>query len=126
MELSPPPFFTFIVVGAGSSGMMLVHELANHHTDANIQILLIERGHRDCDQLELVRAPSQWGADACSVAPPQSPPCTPAVAVLHQSAPQPDLLGRNIRCPVGAGVGGTANINAMIWTPGECGPWLHN
>lgn len=118
--MDDPGPFTFIVVGSGSSGMMLVHELARSRSrgQPKIKILLIERGERDCDRLPLTRTPSQWGAAACF-----SDTCVRAggsvhPTLQHESAPQPGLFGRNLRYPVGNGVGGTSNINAMIWTPG--------
>lgn len=104
--------FTFIVVGSGSSGLLLANELACFASTTSagahpITILLVELGDASHDHLSVVRSAGHWGAAAsCSA------------AMENISTPQPDLWGRSLRCPVGTGVGGSSNINAMMWTPG--------
>ena len=104
--------FDIIVVGSGTSGLLLVHELAT--LCPHLKILVIERGKRYCDQLPCVRSSLDWGTastlDSKSV---DSP------TIQFETAPHCDLYGRTIKCPVGNGVGGSSNINAMIWTAGR-------
>lgn len=93
-----------VVVGAGSAGITLCNQLLQHD-----DVILIERGSDDPFSKEpTMRIPSSWpaaiqDADICRI------------ATLAQS-----MLGeRTIMYPQGTGIGGTANINAMIWSAGH-------
>lgn len=109
-DFSQSDLYTFIVVGSGTAGMMLVHELAVRNScNSAVSILLVERGLKESDQLRSTRQPNLWGAAASS---------SSASTELLASEVQPDLFGRSVLCPVGRGAGGSSNINAMIWTPG--------
>ena len=94
-----------VVVGGGSSGVLLCHKLLEFD-----DVILIDRGSEDCySNTASVRNPSQWPAAATRFCEAQRV-CT---------EPQNKLGGRQLFYPQGSGIGGTSNLNAMIWTAGH-------
>jgi choline dehydrogenase-like flavoprotein len=91
-----------IVIGAGPGGILCSHELSSH-----ADVILLEQGGVVDD--EITNNPNQWGT-AFS---------TGQHTCHHETVPQLGLLSRMILYPFGASVGGSSNINAMIWTGGH-------
>ena len=95
-----------IIIGGGSAGILLCHQLLEHGDD----VILIERGSRDpISSAVAARIPSQWPAAAISL----------GEATRHCTLPQTRLGMREVMYPQGSGIGGTSNINAMIWSAGH-------
>lgn len=94
-----------VVVGAGSAGIILCNQLLQHD-----DVILIERGSDDPHSKEpTMRNPSSWPAAAIDDAD------ISRITTLAQKV----LGGRTIMYPQGTGIGGTSNINAMIWSAGH-------
>ena len=94
-----------IVIGGGSSGILLCEQLLEYD-----DVILIERGSKDpYSRVYATRRPSYWPAAALCL----------GEATRNNSLPQSKLGGREIHYPQGSGIGGTSNINAMIWTAGH-------
>ena len=93
-----------VVVGAGPSGILAAIELSKSG-----DVILIEYGAEGVSDDSLCRDPSRWGeAYARS-----------NFSTIVDTVAQKDLLGRNIAFPCGNGIGGSSNVNAMMWTPGH-------
>ena len=111
-----------VVVGGGASGCMAALKLLEDGYD----VLLIERGpfqgwkQHQCKQsntaideaiYHIHSSPISWGDAAYS---------TDSDYVLqHDTVAQQQLSERLVTYPQGRGLGGTMNINAMIWSAGH-------
>ena len=98
---------THVVVGAGTSGLMLTNLLL--HKGENV--ILIESGDDDADKAEVSAAAIEWSY-AASVAGQK-----PEGHILTEA--QRSLMNRKLLYPQGSGIGGTSNINACIWSGGN-------
>ena len=95
-----------VVIGGGSAGVLLCQQLLEHGDD----VILIERGSKDpLSKRVALLLPSQWPAAAFAL----------AEATHNCTLPQSRLGMRQIKYPQGSGIGGTTNINAMIWSGGH-------
>ena len=108
---------THVVVGGGSSGLFLCKRLLERDN-----VILIERGENPpvVDTLltsitnELLNMFSRgelWPFNALITA--------PIPSRMHVTAPQPAFFGRQLMYAQGIGLGGTSNVNAMLYTPGS-------
>ncbi|HXE79231.1 MAG TPA: GMC family oxidoreductase N-terminal domain-containing protein [Vicinamibacterales bacterium] len=98
------PEFDYIVIGAGSSGCVLVHRLT---ADPAVRVLLVEAGGADHDDPAIL-TPGRW------------------VGLLgsrwdwaYRTEPEPGLNNRRIDWPRGKGLGGSSVINAMAFVRGH-------
>ncbi len=103
MSTSPNRFHAdVIVVGAGSAGSVVARRLA----DAGATVLLVEAGSGQRSPAiddparmhELWDSPFDWG---------------------YRTVPQEHAHGRRLHLPRGRAVGGSHNLNAMIWVRGN-------
>lgn len=96
-----------VVVGGGSSGILLVHELLVR----NCNVILIVEAESDVPpQQDTIRRADHWGEASQSVHHHKEDLLTASNELLQ---------GRSIRYKRGKGLGGTSNINAMIFTAGS-------
>jgi choline dehydrogenase len=93
-----------VIVGGGASGLLAAHELAKFG-----KVKILEYGTSKYKEESDQRNPTRWGA-AYSKG---------LMSHIVETLPQVYLFGRNIACPCGRGLGGSTNINAMMWTPGH-------
>ena len=94
-----------VVVGGGSSGVLLCHKLLEYD-----DVILIERGSEDpYSRTASARDPALWPAAATQL----------GEASRYCTQPQESLGNREVLYPQGSGIGGTSNLNAMIWTAGH-------
>lgn len=94
-----------VIVGGGSSGMILCNQLLEKD-----DVILVERGSKDpYSSSHSTQVPSLFpqaavysgeGTRACTM-------------------PQEALGHRLVLYPQGSGIGGTSNVNAMIWSAGH-------
>ena len=96
--------FDFVVVGAGSAGCVLAHRLSE---DDRHSVALLEAGGRDGSFL--IRMPIGYGKIAFE----------PGLSWHWSSAPEPGLGGRQVLLPRGKGLGGSSNINGLIYIRGQ-------
>jgi choline dehydrogenase-like flavoprotein len=96
-----------IVVGGGSSGILLCNQLLEHD-----DVILIERGSQNPHSTHVTsRTPYLWPVAAFAK----------GEGTRSQSLPMCSLSNRTMMYPQGAGVGGTSNLNAMILSAGHPG-----
>jgi choline dehydrogenase-like flavoprotein len=95
-----------IVVGAGAAGLLCSEELAHQSS-----VVLIDCGSEEADANDDSLASNRWGFAWTST----------AEAIRHECTPQDELFGRSVLYPLGIGVGGSTNLNAMIWSGGHPG-----
>ena len=96
--------FDYIIVGAGSSGCVLVHRLT---ADPSVRVLLVEAGGTDYDN-PAITTPGRWVSLIGS-----------RWDWAYQTEPESELHGRRIRFPRGKGLGGSSAINAMAFVRGH-------
>lgn len=90
----------FVVVGCGASACALVAKLCESRA---VEVVVLEQGSVKWPMLEAVKDAALW-----------------ARAATHKdthyllTAPQEHLLERQIRLPLGSGIGGSTNVNAML------------
>lgn len=96
--------FDFVVVGAGSAGCVLAHRLSE---DGRNSVALLEAGGRDGSFL--IRMPIGYGKIAFE----------PGLSWHWSSAPEPGLDGRRVLLPRGKALGGSSNINGLIYIRGQ-------
>ena len=111
MKSNDPPAApsTFVVVGGGTSAILLTIRLL----ESNQNVILLERG-----------AKQGYSSSSCTgtfyTDPANWPAAAHRSASRHSSMPLSTLGNRTILFPQGAlGLGGTSNINAMIWSAGH-------
>ena len=100
----PTPVFDHIVVGAGTAGCLLANRLS---ADPSRRVLLLEAG--DADNTLWIHIPV--GYLYCIG--------NPRTDWMFQTEPDPGLNGRRLRYPRGKGLGGSSNINGMIYMRGQ-------
>lgn len=106
--------YDYIVIGAGSSGCLLANRLSG---DPGNSVLLIDAGGRNDGLLDKVPMGLFWNIgrqsrDWC-----------------YRSAPQPNAGGRVFPLPKGKGLGGSSNINGMVYIRGQAADyddWARN
>lgn len=105
--------FNFIVIGTGSAGAVVASRLSENPES---RVLVLEAGTRDIPSnvddpaifSKLQHTPVDWD---------------------YPTVPQPGLAGRVVRQPHGKMVGGTSNMNAMLYVrgnPADFDNWAHN
>jgi choline dehydrogenase len=96
--------FDYIIVGAGSAGCVLAHQLGQ---DPRRRILVIEAG--GSDRRLFVQMPLGYGKTFYD----------PAVNWMYSTQPDPGLAGQSDHWPRGKILGGSSSINAMVWIRGH-------
>lgn len=96
--------FDFVIVGAGSAGCVLANRLS---ADGRFRVALLEAGGNG-DSF-FTRMPIGYGKTAFE----------PGHSWHYFSAPEPGLGGRRVLLPRGKGLGGSSNINGLIYIRGQ-------
>jgi len=96
--------FDYIIVGAGSAGSVLAHQLS---ADGRSRILILEAG--GSDRRLFVHMPLGYGKLFYD----------PAVNWMYRTEPDPGLGGNADHWPRGKIIGGSSAINAMVWIRGH-------
>lgn len=96
--------FDFVIVGAGSAGCALANRLSE---GGQYRVALLEAGGRD--RSFFLRLPIGYGKVAFE----------PGYSWHYFSAPEPGLDGRQVLLPRGKGLGGSSNINGLIYIRGQ-------
>ena len=96
--------FDFVVVGAGSAGCVLANRLS---ADGRHRVALLEAG--GTGDSFFIRMPIGYGKAAFE----------PGHSWHYFSAPEPGLGGRRVLLPRGKGLGGSSNINGLIYIRGQ-------
>ena len=104
MSIATAGEFDFVIVGAGSAGCVLANRLS---ADGRHRVALIEAGGPDKNFL--IRMPIGYGQIAFQ----------PGESWHYFSAPEPGLGGRRMLLPRGKGLGGSSNINGLIYIRGQ-------
>ena len=96
--------FDYIIVGAGSAGCVLANRLS---AGGRHRVALLEAGGSASSFF--VRMPIGYGKIAFE----------PGLSWHYFSAPEPGLDGRRVLLPRGKGLGGSSNINGLIYIRGQ-------
>jgi len=96
--------FDYIIVGAGSAGSVLAHQLS---ADGRSRVLILEAG--GSDRRLFVQMPLGYGKLFYN----------PAVNWMYRTEPDPGLGGNADHWPRGKLLGGSSAINAMVWIRGH-------
>lgn len=96
--------YDFIIIGAGSAGCVLANRLS---TDPSASVLVLEAGGPDKHPFIHMPAGINRVKD------------NPRTDWMFQTEPQSALNGRRIPIPRGKGLGGSSNINAMVYIRGQ-------
>ena len=94
----------YVIVGGGSAGCVLAARLSE---DPSVSVILIEAGGNGRDFL--VSMPAGYGRTVKQF----------GHSWHYHSAPEPGLGGRTMLVPRGRGLGGSSNINGLIYVRGQ-------
>jgi len=100
---APDDEFDYVVIGAGSSGCVIVNRLT---ADPSVRVLLLEAGGPNVDPL--IQLPGKWTTLLGT-----------ALDWNYQIEAVPGLGGRSIRWPRGKAYGGSTTISAMAYVRGH-------
>jgi choline dehydrogenase len=95
--------YDYIIVGAGSAGCVLANRLS---ADPDKRVCLIEAG--GSNRSPLLHVPAGWAATFNN----------PKYDWGYETAPEPELDGRQVYWPRGKSLGGSSAINGMIYVRG--------
>ncbi len=96
--------FDYIIIGAGSAGCVLANRLS---ADPGISVALVEAGQRDTNPM--IHMPIGYGKTTSE----------PGESWHYFSEPEPHIDDRKMLLPRGKGLGGSSNINGMIYIRGQ-------
>ena len=96
--------FDYIVIGAGSAGCVLANRLSSNPKHS---VALIEAGKKDSNYL--IHMPRGYGKTTTQ----------PGESWHYFSEPEPFIENRRMLLPRGKGLGGSSNINGMIYIRGQ-------
>ena len=96
--------FDYIIIGAGSAGCVLANRLSANPSNS---VALIEAGKKDSNFL--IHMPRGYGKTATQ----------PGESWHYFSEPEPFINDRRMLLPRGKGLGGSSNINGMIYIRGQ-------
>jgi len=94
----------FVIVGGGSAGCVLANRLS---ADPVCRVILIEAG--GTGEGFMVSMPAGWGKTTSE----------PGHNWHYRSLPEPALNGREMPIPRGKGLGGSSNINGLLYVRGQ-------
>ncbi|MFM2301149.1 MAG: hypothetical protein RLZZ84_885 [Pseudomonadota bacterium] len=94
----------FVIVGGGSAGCVLANRLS---ADPSCRVVLIEAG--GTGKSFLVSMPTGYGKTAGEF----------GHSWHYHSAPDPSIAGRKMLIPRGRGLGGSSNINGLLYVRGQ-------
>ncbi|MBK9432886.1 MAG: GMC family oxidoreductase N-terminal domain-containing protein [Sphingomonadales bacterium] len=94
----------FIIIGGGSAGCVLANRLS---ADPSCRVVLVEAG--GTGESFFVSMPAGWGKTTNE----------PGHNWHYTSSPEPALNGRKMPVPRGKGLGGSSNINGLLYVRGQ-------
>lgn len=94
----------YVIVGGGSAGCVLAARLSEN---PEARVILVEAG--GSGESFFVSMPAGWGKTTGE----------PGHSWHYYSAPEPSINGRRMLVPRGRGLGGSSNINGLLWVRGQ-------
>ncbi|MFM1981721.1 MAG: hypothetical protein RJB22_440 [Pseudomonadota bacterium] len=94
----------FVIIGGGSAGCVLANRLS---ADPRNQVILVEAGGKG--QSFLLSMPAGFGVTANA----------PGHSWHYSGPPEPAINGRQMLLPRGKGLGGSSNINGLLYVRGQ-------